>query len=663
MSPKRTYFILTAILIIGAVLRFGGLNWGFPYMLHPDEGPFSVRPTITMLSNESFEPSVLNRPDHLEIKINSITFTVYSYLRYHCPAPEAWNKHMTDFYFLARCFTALCGVILIYVSYLVGQMLGKNVGLISALFTALFPSYITHSHYSTPDIPLTLCILLVIYFCMRYLKEEKKIELFWASAFIGIGATIKYPSVIMCFLIFIVVSLEAYRKRSIKVFFGHGSLSVGAILLAIMFVSPVLLTQPLRTLQAIIAEQHPAHPSADGLNYFQTLAYYMQEFILNSGILFVIVMLLGVIFLARDKKIYTIPILGGVVYWLGLSIITLHWERWAQPMYLTGILVAAYGLCRLCQSKKIMKPLMLLITIILVTKLSLQSVGNMLEFVVPDSRLVALEYCQENGITSENSLAEGYTPFRIGVPTSILGNFEWEGNKLVVKNNYSQYIVLGSGMYGRYQNEPQKYQSENAIYRGLEDQFEKIYETPSRPNANSYFCIISIVKNVHRIVETLKLQVAGSCLTSSTRDNIIRIYKIEPSQYQYPFTYDVVLSALKLGNAKFNDDGHIISDKTGGLMVYGPYITLGQGNYAVNLTLTAAPEDTDSDSIADINIVVTAESGKVICKEETVHISRGTETETAIFFNLQATIEQIEVTIYTESGDLIELSNMRIEEQ
>lgn len=106
-----------------------GANWGLPTPLHPDEGTI-VDTAIRMAERHSFEPNVFFRPDHLEIKINMIVYSLISFIFYGMSVGELAQVHKEVFFLTARIITAFFGTEMIFMSYLIGAKIKKKIGLI-----------------------------------------------------------------------------------------------------------------------------------------------------------------------------------------------------------------------------------------------------------------------------------------------------------------------------------------------------------------------------------------------------------------------------------------------------------------------------------------------------------------------------------------------------
>ncbi|HEY5182048.1 MAG TPA: hypothetical protein VIJ07_20140, partial [Dermatophilaceae bacterium] len=161
---------LTVIILGGAVARFVGGSWGLPFDLNSDEWVI-VRGAIDMAKRHSFEPPYFFRPDHVEMQLSNLAYLAYSHL-FHGSSPETvYASDPAPFILISRTITACFGVAMIVVAYLIGARFNRAIGVLTAFLVAFFPPFVDHSHFATPDVPLSFAFMIVILACMRYLTS------------------------------------------------------------------------------------------------------------------------------------------------------------------------------------------------------------------------------------------------------------------------------------------------------------------------------------------------------------------------------------------------------------------------------------------------------------------------------------------------------------
>ncbi len=157
-SQKRAWLwdaLIIAILVIGAFLRFTGVNWDTDYHLHPDERFLTmVESAITPVDNLShyFNTSVSS----LNPNNKGYTFYVYGTLpiflvRY--VGELVGHTGYGDIHLVGRVLSGVFDLGTIFFVFLIGRKLYKNtkLGLFAALFSAMSVLQIQLSHYFTVD--------------------------------------------------------------------------------------------------------------------------------------------------------------------------------------------------------------------------------------------------------------------------------------------------------------------------------------------------------------------------------------------------------------------------------------------------------------------------------------------------------------------------------
>jgi 4-amino-4-deoxy-L-arabinose transferase-like glycosyltransferase len=456
--------LLFLILFVGLSLRVIGADWGFPFLLHPDESVVANIP-VQMAQRSSLDPGEYNHPDHVDIYANALIYHAASHLVYHKPLTETFASHTLLYYHLSRILVALLGAACIPVAYLIGRHFSPATGLCAALLVALFPSYVEHSHFITSDIPLTLCTLTVILFGIRYLKQPSDGNLLAASFFVAVATSVKYPGVLTALVVAAVVlardfgNWQPVAKSLAK--------SLAGFLVSLLLISPFLVLNFGKVVEGVTRNAFPVHLGADGLGWSGNILFYLQSYFAHAGVLATLLFLAGLYLVVTREKLLALPLFFGFIYWIGLSKIGLHWERWALPMYTFPLLVSAYGMGTLLEgvlplARRLQVPLAGAVAACVVLKLLVASSVVTANFTLTDTRFAAFQFAQQKGITARNSIYEGFTPFSPGSLGygSILNAYAYARQE----NKPFRYVVVSSGMYSRYLDEMARYQAESEMY-------------------------------------------------------------------------------------------------------------------------------------------------------------------------------------------------------
>ena len=461
--------LLLLIIALGFSLRVIGADWGFPFLVHPDEN-FVADIPVHMAERSSLDPGEYNHPDHFDIYANALLYHAASHIVYQKPLTDTFDNHKLLFYHLSRIFVAIMGTVCIIVAYFIGKEYKGNTGLIAALLVAIFPSYVNHSHFITADIPLTLFVLSIILFTIRYFKKPSDKNLLTASFFCALAVSVKYPGILTLLLILSAITCKHYKDKTIL--FISFLKVLAAFSLFLFLLSPFLFINWFKVLQALFLNAVPVRAGADGLGWLGNMLFYARTYLDFSGSLLIVFFLIGVFYLIKNEKMHALPIFFGLLYWIVLSKIGLHWERWALPMYTCPLLVSAYGITSaydksLLVARKYLLPLWCMAALFILCKLLLNCVVITARFTLRDTRFAAYQFTQEMGINEENTLYEGYTPF---YPHNLRCNVR-DAYYTLDKNKNIRFIILSSGVYDRYLDEKERYKAEAEFY-------DKIFTLP-----------------------------------------------------------------------------------------------------------------------------------------------------------------------------------------
>jgi hypothetical protein len=467
------------IILGGAVARFIGGGWGLPLELHPDEWVI-VQGAIDMAKQHSFEPPYFLRPDHVEMQLSNLAYLAYSHL-FHGSSPETlYASNPAPFILISRTITACFGVAMIVVAYLIGTRFARAIGVLAALLVAFFPPFVNHSHFATPDVPLSFAFMIVILGCVRYLASPSWGNLLLASLGVSVATAIKYPGALGAIMIAITVIVGGVQARAWSRILVHGAAAVAAVVGFLFVISPVLFTNVHAVVSAVTANAGSSAPGSDGLGWFGNMGFYAEGFATSAGIILLVCFALGVLWSIRLRLLESVPLWSGAIFWLFISGVPLHWERWGLPIYLTPLLIApigAYYSYRYLIDRGAARWLSwsaVGLGAVIVANLVAGSVAVCARYVSKDTRTFATEDFAARRIDDTNTIFEGYTPLLPGAPKLIFDAFEVRGGRLALSNKDTssprmRYVVLSSAVYDRFK-EP-KYVAEHRFYAILDKQF------------------------------------------------------------------------------------------------------------------------------------------------------------------------------------------------
>ncbi len=496
---RRWYFMTLAfIFALAMILRVVGAGWGMPYgNLHPDE-ELIFGEAYQCALNHNFEVHTYYRPNHVSIKLNTLLYTGIQELFF---APQGqndfslnYNAHFSLFTTASRILTAFFGMGAVVLAWLIGSFWGKRQGLFAALLFAVFPSFIEHSHYITPDMPLLFFMMGTLWSALCYQKKPSVSWLFWMSFFTALATCEKYPGIYGCLIIAVAV-FTVHTKKFSKIV-KDGCLAVLFLVLGILAVSPVLLVDFRTVLETMAGQNHQYHLGADGLNFGETLLFYTKTAGVHLGLLLTAGGIYGMIKSFRKNLKPTLVLLAFGLYIVPISTLSIHWERYTLPIYATGLLFGSFGFFyfledfqkyfqKFLKDKRLAFAAASLILLLLpVCSLLAGSMAVCGKFLAPDSRILLQGVFADMGVTSENTVNDCNTPLDPGGYYGAFGDFEGADPGKYKYGGYKRYVMTSSAQRDLYlESDPEIYGWIADFYKRLDEDYPLVYlftvENPS----------------------------------------------------------------------------------------------------------------------------------------------------------------------------------------
>jgi len=231
ISDQRLHqFLITAIVLCAAALRFYQINFGFPNFNHPDEGP---KGTIVarMLANGSFDPHYFLHPSLLLYLSAGGSWLLEAFGN---TAPAIERSVLAG-----RIVSAVAGTVSVPLVYFIGRRLFSSpTGLCAAALLAVSPLHVTCSRYMKEDVLFTAMTLASVLFALRGRQNDERGFLYLAGVFAGFAAGSKYTGALAAVLLAAVLFLPFGSKR-IRVVDGIFSLLL--VPLGFLFTTPYAL--------------------------------------------------------------------------------------------------------------------------------------------------------------------------------------------------------------------------------------------------------------------------------------------------------------------------------------------------------------------------------------------------------------------------------------
>ncbi len=485
-SPILEKASLVFIVLAAFLLRFIGLQFGFPLLVHPDEH-FILDPVVQMTANHSLDPGDYFRPDLILMYLNLVVLNLVSFLSFGKSLAATFNEHLLLYYYYGRLVTAGLGAALPLAGYFVGREFRKTAGIPAALLFAFLPIFVLHSHYITPDVPVTLFTLLVMLAAARYVRTGKLAWLDAAAVLSAVNTAEKYPGLLCLGLAAGAVVLQACAAagkldRPVLVRILRQFARVGLVFaIALVCVAPSLFVNYGRSFADLVAQGANVHLGADNLSFWGNLGFYAGLFYQQAGVVCVLFALVGLIGCVFQRNWAALLALYGFFYWAAMSVLPLHWDRWAFPMFTAPMLLAAVGfdLLRARVRPAFFRLAVVGLGAVVIVPMLLVSTGKSINLTYMDTRLAGLAFCVDRGITPANTTIDSYTPFS----PALGGNFQMDYAKITSRD----YVMLSSSILDRYAKEKNRYAREYGIYERIKNENTLVASfLPSPPDVTLY---------------------------------------------------------------------------------------------------------------------------------------------------------------------------------
>jgi len=192
ISFLRRHAGLIVVLLLGAALRFGALDYGLPrHNLGQDEIVTYGRVVRGTLRGTAMAPTY-NWPN-LNIHLSNLAIAVTR------PVEKALGLPPHDVMWIGRAMVAtLCTLSLLWLYLAAARLFDRRVGVMSAAFLAVAPLHVFRSRLWVPDAPMTAFYILALLAAVWILEKPRISRFVWAGVAIGLATSAKYNGAGAC---------------------------------------------------------------------------------------------------------------------------------------------------------------------------------------------------------------------------------------------------------------------------------------------------------------------------------------------------------------------------------------------------------------------------------------------------------------------------------
>jgi 4-amino-4-deoxy-L-arabinose transferase-like glycosyltransferase len=427
---KKWDWVLAAILVSGSALRLWGINFGLPFLYHPDE-PTAVTSALRILHTGNLDPGFFFWPSLL-VYLNAVLYFGYfviGFLKgsFSTPADLPYldfegvaigKAPLPELILLGRVLSATFGVASIFLVYLIchEMQVSKPVGWLAAALFAVEPISVMNSQFIRPDVIAIFFALVAFYFSLQILKNPSIKNYALAGISCGLAASTKYPLGLICVSI---LAAHAIRFRWRVLLQPEIYISALASLAAFSLTTPFAILHFSQFIREGILRDVNLYRSAISLGASTSAEWYLA--LLWSNIGWVLPLALGELFLLllrRDNKAllmasFLIP------YLVLINSFALHFDNTILPALPFLCVLAALFIARLYDfgmrwqpaKEKWMTAGFAAAAILLVLPLSSATVANDQRISSPDGRETARRWIEANLPAGSRIALEPYSPY------------------------------------------------------------------------------------------------------------------------------------------------------------------------------------------------------------------------------------------------------------
>ncbi|MCR5179452.1 MAG: glycosyltransferase family 39 protein [Lachnospiraceae bacterium] len=346
------------------------------------------------------------------------------------------HETMADAYFLYRILVAVLGTATIYTAFLIGNHIKKHLGAVFALLVAMYPYYVCYAKQVTGDATVLFFLSLTMLYSLRYFDDGRYIHIILMSMGAAMATLEKWHGGIGIGYVGLVLLLS---NKGVVDFIKKGFLAIASWYLWMFLFAPNIMIHPVRAIfDGFI--KIAVYDGSKGAPYYAHLIDYLKfGYNYVGGILYLLMMILGIIIVFKKRSLKYAVVFCGVLKILVISVLNQDGPRWAMELYFSELLLISVAIVSLFEcSVSYVRWIAFVLAGIVFLELASSSalVSAVAYYSDQDSRIIQRRACIAAGITPENAISQYYSGFG---PTSWCDS-EYPGTVTYIKD-WNDYIT------------------------------------------------------------------------------------------------------------------------------------------------------------------------------------------------------------------------------
>jgi hypothetical protein len=487
--------LLVAIVLLGAAVRFTGIEWGRPFVYHPDEGVV-VKAALHMVATWDWNPHTFLYPSLLTDVVAGMGAVGHAAAVLPVGTgqeglfPAEVLPGQFKLFLAGRMLVAILGLATVLVTFAIGWRLGgRTAGLIAAAMVAIAPIHIESSRFATTDVPVTLLCALALAASIRAV-DKPGVTRWWivAAVCVGLATSTKWNGVAVAIVPASLYVTSRFRSGGVAGRFRSTAplLMAAAAMIAFVVGTPAAVFAPGEVIswlgQQATAYSSDAYAALRGSGTANSVGVAAQAVVSGFGLPVVGLAVVGIVgLLAARRQIEFAMALFVIAYVTVLAIPVLYYPRNALPAL--PFVAVAIGLLpgRIAsvadrwkddrggqprRRQRIFMASAMIITLAVMPVIS-GDIAAAARLRQPDTRSLAYAWILSNLPHNAIVAREQYTP------QLLPGQFRLRNHDGLYQRNMAwyreqkvQYLITSSYMYSRFLDNPAR-PFDDAFYRFL----------------------------------------------------------------------------------------------------------------------------------------------------------------------------------------------------
>lgn len=480
---------IAALMLISLGLHLWGIRRDLPYSEEYDEN-FFVPVAIDMVARGSLNPEWFGNPGSTLIYpltlLYRIGHAVVSGGAWIGPEPglsSAFRSSPALYYMAGRLLCVVFAVSSIPLLYAVGRRsLGVRAALIGCFLYILLPLPTAHAQMVRTDSPGVFFGLLALWSCFRLRSRPTLTIQLLAGAAIGLAIATRYFMVALVPVLLVVnfLNWREGRYRGGRAAASYTACGLTTVFLGFALSTPYFFLDFETVRSNLLSEARGSHVGADGLSRLGNFAWYWsQSFPKNLTWPVFLVALCGWLHSirrgARHALLFSTYVL---VFLVGISLSSLHWDRWTIQVLPILTLFAGAGLASAFRHFASPRKVAWIVVLLLGLVPGYQTVLQNIRQYNPSTRVLARQWMIGNVPSGSVVYQEFYSaPLKeTSFVTTMVFSLAVAKRVDYFRHKRVPYLMISSDVYGRYYKAPDRHPDEVRFYDSLEKDAELLQE-------------------------------------------------------------------------------------------------------------------------------------------------------------------------------------------